>query len=98
MNISKDKNGSALTIKIEGRLDTSTAPELESVVKESIDDVTDLTFDLEKMSYISSAGLRVFLGAQKTMMSKGKMVVINVQDSVTDIFEVTGFSGILDIQ
>ena len=98
MTINKVTEGDKLTIKIEGRLDTSTAPELESVVNESIDDVTELTFDLEKMPYVSSAGLRVFLGAQKKMQTKGKMVVINVQDSVTDIFEVTGFSDILDIQ
>ncbi len=98
MTINKVTEGDKLTIKIEGRLDTSTAPELESVVNESIDDVTELTFDLEKMPYVSSAGLRVLLGAQKKMQTKGKMVVINVQDSVTDIFEVTGFSDILDIQ
>ena len=98
MTIKKVTEGDKLTIKIEGRLDTSTAPELESVVNESIDDVTELTFDLEKMPYVSSAGLRVLLGAQKKMQTKGKMVVINVQDSVTDIFEVTGFSDILDIQ
>ena len=98
MTINKVTEGDKLTIKIEGRLDTSTAPELESVVNESIDDVTELTFDLEKMPYVSSAGLRVLLGAQKKMQTKGKMVVINVQDSVTDIFEVTGFSDILNIQ
>ena len=98
MNISKEQDGTRITIKIEGRLDTSTAPELEAAVKESLDDATDLTFDLAGLTYISSAGLRVLLLAHKTMLDKGNMVVINVSESVREIFEVTGFDDILNIQ
>ena len=98
MKINTKQDGSALTIAVEGRLDTNTSPELETIVKESLGDVTELTFDLAELSYISSAGLRVLLTAHKTMMDKGRMVVTNVTESVADIFEVTGFADILNIE
>ena len=98
MTINKNSEGSNLTIAIEGRLDTTTAPELENELKTALDDVTDLTFDLEKLDYISSAGLRVLLSAQKTMNQKGSMKIKNVKDEIMEIFEVTGFVDILTIE
>ncbi len=94
----KEVNGSALTIKLEGRLDTITAPKLEAELKSSITGVTDLTFDFSALEYISSAGLRVLLSAQKVMKKQGSMVVRNVNDTVMEIFEVTGFSDFLTIE
>ena len=98
MTIQQTKNGNALTIALEGRLDTMTAPELETALKTALDGVTELTFDFEKLEYISSAGLRVLLGAQKTMNAQGGMKVKNVNEIITEIFEVTGFSDILTIE
>ena len=98
LNISKNANGSSLEIVLEGRLDTTTAPNLEEEVKASIDGVQDLKFDFSKLEYISSAGLRVLLSAQKIMNKQGKMVVTNVSEEVNEIFEVTGFSDILTIE
>ncbi|MBQ4423807.1 MAG: STAS domain-containing protein [Clostridia bacterium] len=98
MTIQKMKNGSALTIAPEGRLDTITAPELEAVLKEELNGVEDLTFDLEKLDYISSAGLRVLLSAQKTMNNRGKMKVVRPNEMILEIFEVTGFTDILTIE
>ena len=98
MNMIKEVNGSALTIKLEGRLDTITAPKLEAELKSSITGVTDLTFDFSALEYISSAGLRVLLSAQKVMKKQGSMVVRNVNDTVMEIFEVTGFSDFLTIE
>lgn len=98
MNIKKTQNADALTIALEGRLDTSTAPELEAELKSSLDGVSQLVFDMEKLDYISSAGLRVLLSAQKTMTKKGQMKVIHVNETVMEIFEVTGFSDILTIE
>ena len=98
MTIQKMKNGSALTIAPEGRLDTNTAPELEAVLKEELNGVEDLTFDLEKLDYISSAGLRVLLSAQKTMNNRGKMKVVRPNEMILEIFEVTGFTDILTIE
>ena len=96
-NIDKTvENGKAI-IKPEGRLDTVTAPELESALKEILNQTTDLTFDFVNLNYISSAGLRVLLSAQKTMNSQGKMTVKNVNETIMEIFEVTGFSDILTI-
>ena len=97
MNIIKTRNENALTIAPEGRLDTMTAPELEAVLKEELEGVTDLTFDLEKLDYISSAGLRVLLSAQKTMNRQGSMKVLHANDIIMEIFEVTGFTDILTI-
>ena len=96
-NINKTKEGSKLTVEVSGRLDTTTAPDLEASLKEDIDDVDELVIDLSNLDYISSAGLRVLLAAQKIMMKQGKMVVTNPNDVITEIFEVTGFSDILTI-
>lgn len=83
---------------LEGRLDTVTAPELEQSLAESLDGVTDLTLDFEKLEYISSAGLRVLLSTQKTMNRQGSMRLVHVGETVMEIFEVTGFSDILTIE
>ena len=90
--------GSKLTVAIEGRLDTVTAPQLEGQLKEALGGITELVIDAEKLEYISSAGLRVLLSAQKTMSKQGSMVVKNVSEEVNEIFEVTGFSDILTIE
>lgn len=97
MNIIKNAEGTALTIALEGRLDTSTAPQLEAEVK-AITGVTELTMDLAKLEYLSSAGLRVLLAAQKMMNKQGKMVVRNVNETIMEVFEVTGFIDILTIE
>ena len=98
MTIQKTRNETALTIALSGRLDTVTAPELEAVLKDALADVSELTFDFEKLDYISSAGLRVLLSAQKTMNRQGAMKVIHVNEMILEIFEVTGFSDILTIE
>lgn len=83
---------------MEGRLDTTTAPNLEKELKYSLGDVTELIMDFEKLEYISSAGLRVLLSAQKTMNKQGEMKIIHVSDTIMEIFKVTGFSDILTIE
>lgn len=98
MKITKSLNGTALNVALEGRLDTTTAPELEQALKESMDAATELTMDFGKLDYISSAGLRVLLSAHKTMMKKGGMKVVNANEMVNEVFEVTGFADILDIE
>lgn len=98
MTITKKTEGNALTITLEGRLDTSTAPELEAELGASLDGVTDLTLDLEQLLYLSSAGLRVILGAQKRMNKQGTMTVVHVADAIMEVFEITGFVDILNIQ
>ena len=98
MNIEQKKNGDALTLALEGRLDTMTAPQLEAALKTVLDGVKELTFDLEKLEYISSAGLRVLLGAQKAMNKQGAMKVKHANEMILEIFEVTGFSDILTIE
>ena len=98
LNITKTAEGGALTIALEGRLDTTTAPDLEAVWKESCEGVTDLTCDLASLAYISSAGLRVLLSMQKVMNKQGQMRVIHVSEDVMEVFEVTGFSDILTIE
>lgn len=98
LNINQEKNGSILTIGLEGRLDTTTSPQLEEFVNSNIAGVTELYFDMAKLEYISSAGLRVLLSAQKKMNTQGKMVVKNVSEEVVEVFEVTGFSDILTIE
>ena len=95
MTIKKTQNGSELLIGLEGRLDTTTAPELEAVLKGSLDGVTELKLDLEKLEYISSAGLRVLLSAQKTMNKQGSMTILHPCEVVMEVFEVTGFADIL---
>ena len=97
LNISKHvENGKAL-IALEGRLDTVTAPELEKMLQETLPGLEELVLDFEKLDYISSAGLRVLLAAHKTMAKQGTMQVTNVNEMIMEIFEVTGFSGILNI-
>ena len=93
----KCENGAAI-LSPEGRLDTVSAPEMEKTVKELLPGLKSLTFDFEKLDYISSAGLRVLLSAQKAMMKQGEMKVRNVNETIAEIFEVTGFSDILNIE
>ena len=97
MKITKKTNGHNLTIALEGRLDTGTGPELEKELKASLDGVKELMIDMERLGYLSSAGLRVLLGAQKTMNRQGSMKVSHVNDTIMEIFEVTGFSDILTV-
>ena len=97
MTITKNQDGSKLTVKLEGRLDTMTAPELEKSLADSLDGITELTFDMEGLEYISAAGLRVLLATQKTMNKQGEMKVAHVQEMVMEVFEVTGFNDILTI-
>ena len=98
MTINKEMNGTELIIAVAGNLDTTTAPELEKELKDSLRDAHSLVLDFKDLSYISSAGLRVVLYAQKTMSSKGGMKVKNLNEIVSEVFEVTGFSDILDIE
>lgn len=98
MKINKTQNADKMLIELEGRLDTTTAPQLEAELKASLDGITDLVFDFAKLEYISSAGLRVLLSAQKVMMKQGQMKVIHVNETVMEIFEVTGFEDILTIE
>ena len=98
LNITKKVENTSLTIGLSGKLDTVTSPQLETEIKESINGVTLLTFDLAELEYVSSAGLRVLLSAQKIMNTQGKMVVKNVAEAVMEIFDVTGFSDILTIE
>lgn len=95
MNISKSLNDSVLTVSLEGRLDTTTSPMLESELDDSYEGITELILDFAALEYISSAGLRVILSAHK--MTKGMLKIINVNDSVREIFDITGFSDILNI-
>ncbi len=98
MTISSKTCGTALEIALEGRLDTTTAPELEAALKDSLDAAETLVLDFEKLEYISSAGLRVLLAAHKAMAGKGGMKVKKVCPIVMEVFEVTGFSDILSIE
>ena len=98
MKITKKQDGTQLTIALEGRLDTTTAPELEKELKSSLDGVSALTIDMAALEYISSAGLRVLLSAQKIMNKQGEMKVVHVGETIMEIFEVTGFSDILTIE
>lgn len=98
MNIIKTTENKTLNIAPEGRLDTTTAPQLEAELKQSISDNEKLIFDFAKLEYISSAGLRVLLAAQKVMNKQGEMVIRNVNDVIAEVFEVTGFSDILTIE
>ena len=97
MKITKQQDGGTLTIALEGRLDTTTSPELEKELL-NLPGVTRLVFDLSELAYISSAGLRVLLMAQKTMNKQGSMIIRNANDAVMDIFDVTGFTDILSIE
>ncbi len=98
LNIEKNTNETGLTFVLTGRLDTTTAPELEKELRNSLDGVSALTIDMAALEYISSAGLRVLLSAQKVMNRQGEMKVLHVNETILDIFEVTGFSDILTIE
>ncbi|MBR4256889.1 MAG: STAS domain-containing protein [Clostridia bacterium] len=98
MNITKTQDGSKLTIALEGRLDTTTAPQLETELRSSVANVTELVFDIDKLDYVSSAGLRVLLSAQKVMNRQGEMKIKNVKPEIMEIFDVTGFVDILNIE
>ena len=98
LNIKKSIEDGSAAFALEGRLDTVTAPELETALKESLDGVKKLTLDFAELEYISSAGLRVLLAAQKVMSRQGTMRVTHVSEAIMDIFDVTGFSDILTIE
>ena len=98
MNIEKVINNKTVTLALSGRLDTTTAPELEVALKDSYAGVEKLVLDFAELEYLSSAGLRVLLGAQKTMNKQGEMVVKNVNDTIDEIFEITGFADVLTIE
>ena len=98
LNIEKKLDGNTLTVALEGRLDTTTAPQLETELKAALDGADSLILDFEKLEYISSAGLRVLLSAQKMMSKKGGMKILHVSDVIMEIFEVTGFIDILTIE
>ena len=97
MKIDLKKEDKKLTIKLGGKLDTNTSPELDSKMNE-LEGIEEVIIDMKELDYISSAGLRVLLSMQKVMNKQGKMTIINVCENVMDIFEVTGFSDILDIE
>ena len=98
MTTTKTLEEGKLIVKVEGRLDTTTAPALEEELKGAIDEANELVFDLEGLEYLSSAGLRILLASQKKMAEKGGMKVTNVNDVIMEIFEITGFSDILTIE
>lgn len=98
MTINKEKSGSELILTLVGRLDTTTAPLLEKELKQEITGVTMLVMNFADVEYISSAGLRVLLAAQKVMNRQGQMIIKNVNDTILDIFEITGFSDVLTVE
>lgn len=98
MIINKKQDGSKLTITLEGRLDSNTASQLEVELKANLDGITELVMDFAKLVYLSSAGLRVVLAAQKQMNKQGEMVIVNVNATIMDIFVMTGFAEIITIQ
>ncbi len=98
MLINKEAKGDALTISLDGRLDTTTAPQLEAEINSSLGGVKNFVIDMEKLVYVSSAGLRVLLKAQKIMNKQGSMVIKNVSSEIKEIFEVTGFDELLTIE
>ncbi|MCQ2545565.1 MAG: STAS domain-containing protein [Clostridia bacterium] len=98
MNINKTQEDKKVTLAVEGRLDTTTAPDLEAAIEACIEGLEELDFDFAELEYISSAGLRVILGAQKKMNKQGKMVIRNANDVIMEVFEITGFVDILTIE
>lgn len=98
MTINKDLNGKTLTLQIVGRLETSTAPELEDTIDASLSGVEELIMDMGELEYVSSAGLRVILKAQKAMNAQGSMKVIHVNETIMEVFDITGFVDILTIE
>ena len=98
MEINKTLDGSKLNIALVGRLDTVTSPQLQEILDNSLNGITDLVFDFAKLDYISSAGLRVLLATNKIMVKAGKMTIRNVNDVVQEVFDMTGFADILNIE
>ena len=98
MKVTLDKNGSTLKVSVSGRLDTTTAPELEKTLGSQLEGIESLTLDFAELAYISSAGLRVLLALQKTMNRQGQMVVTHVNDNIMEVFDVTGFVDMLTIR
>lgn len=98
MTINKISEGEKLTLAISGRLDTNSSPKLEAELRQSVNGVTALVFDFSGVEYISSAGLRVLLAAQKVMNRQGGMKLIGVSSEVMEVFEITGFADILTIE
>jgi anti-sigma B factor antagonist len=98
LNINKKLDGEKLAVVLEGRLDTTTSPNLESELRASLDGIKELVFDFKDLAYISSAGLRVLLSAQKIMNKQGSMKICNVNSDIMEIFDVTGFTDILNIE
>ena len=98
MTVTKTLEDKILNVKVDGRLDTATAPELEKELDGVLGEAEELVFDFEGLEYMSSAGLRILLATQKKMSAKGGMKVINVNDVISEIFEITGFSDILTIE
>lgn len=98
LKISTKKDGAEYTFMLEGRLDTITSPDFDSKINEAVGDANKLIFDLYKLEYISSAGLRVLLGAAQAMQNKGEMIVRNVTQPVREVFDLTGFSQLFTIE
>ena len=98
MTIEKKINGESVTLIVSGRLDTQTAPELEKELDSVLADIKELTFDFANLEYVSSAGLRVILKAQKAMNAQGSMKLTGVNDSIMEVFDITGFLDILTIE
>ncbi|SKB69795.1 anti-sigma B factor antagonist [Lachnospiraceae bacterium] len=98
LNINSDKSSMKLVISLEGRLDTTSSPQLEEFIKKEVGNTKELVYDLKNLEYISSAGLRVLLSSQKIMNKQGAMVLKNVSEEVMEVFEVTGFADIFNIQ
>lgn len=98
MTVEKITNGDSLTLKVDGRVDTTNAKEFEEIITNSLDGVKELIMDFESLEYISSAGLRVMLMAIKKMKKQGSMAVTNANEMVKEIFEVTGFSDLVEVE
>lgn len=98
MKVTLDKNGSTLNVSVSGRLDTTTAPELEKTLGSQLEGIESLTLDFGDLAYISSAGLRVLLALQKKMNRQGQMAVTHVNDNIMEVFDVTGFVDMLTIR
>ncbi len=98
LTITKKKDGDALVVYLQGRLETTTAPQFSAELKDALDGVVSLTLDMEKLDYISSAGLRVLLTVQKRMNVQGTMKILHINETVQEIFEITGFSEIFTVE
>ena len=98
MTVTTNKEGGTLTVALEGKLGTTSAPELEKTLKSTIDGVTELIFDFEKLEYMASAGIRVLLSAAKVMKKQGSMKIIHVTENVMEVFTVTGMADVMDIE